>query len=243
MKTKTLFAFVTSFCAVLCAPGLQAFEGRVNLTITNTERSDQPRNLTLLIKGELLRTDFTPPAGPRGREVGPTATIIDHSKHEVSILFLQRKTYMVHPLSGKMREKISENLTTDIFKSTGRREKIAGVDAEEYVGASDEKRYTEVWVTKEMGKYLLASQGMGETANTGGLTAQALWAQFAYTKDFFVLRAIEREGKNGPEKFRLEVTKIDRASQDDSLFKVPSDFKKIEPRGMMHDPGDVDMME
>lgn len=232
MKTKLLLSLLP-VAAALCAPALQAFEGKLDLTITNHERDDEPRNLTFYVKEELLRTDFTPKPGPRGRELGPMATIIDRSKHEVTILMPDKKTYMVHRLSGKIREKISEDFTMSEFKPTGRKEKIAGIDAQEYVGQSDEKHYTELWVTKELGKFLMENEGMGDSVNPGGLTAQAAWAKFAYSNDFFVLRATEYEGKGGPEKFRMEVTKVDRTPPDLALFKIPAGYKKIEPRRMM----------
>lgn len=233
MKTKLLHTLIAS--AALLAPTFaQAFEGKINLHITNPERSADPRNVTLCVKGELLRTDFTPPAGPRGREIGPMATIIDHSKHEVTVLMPERKSYFVNLMPRKVAGKVAGNFAQTEFKATGRKEAIAGVEALEYTGTSENGKFTELWVTKEMGKFLVDNPGMGETQYTGSQTTQAAWTRFAYDNDFFVLRAVERTEKGGTEKFRLEVTKIDRTSQPDSLFKIPEGFKKIEPgRGMM----------
>lgn len=232
MKTKTLLSLLP-IAAAFCTTALQAFEGKLDLTINNAERDNTPHNVTLIIKGELLRSDFAPPPGPRGRELGKIATIIDRSKHEVTLLLLDHKMYATHQLSDKLREKLSMDFAESEFKPTGRKEKIAGIEAMEYVGQSDEKRYTELWVTKEMGKFLMDNPGMADTPNPGSLIAQAAWARFAYSNDFFVLRAVERTAKNGPEIFRLEVTRVDRVSQDAALFKVPDGFNKINPLEMM----------
>lgn len=207
---------------------LHAFEGKLALRITKADQDDTPRNITFFIKNELLRTDFAPQAAaPGGQIPGSTAVIIDRSKHEFTTLMLDKKTYTVQRLTGKIRKEVSLDFSKAEFKATGRKEKIAGIDAEEYVGESDEAHYTELWVTKEVGKFLLENPGMGYTNNPGSLTAQAAWARFAYGNDFFVLRAVERKGKAGPEKFRLEVTDVERAPQSDSLFKVPDGFKKV----------------
>lgn len=232
MKNK-IFITLLAASMLLSASALQAFEGKVNLKVINGERGSEPRNVTVYAKNELIRADFTLPAGPRGRKIGPVISLINRSKHEATMLFVNRKVYVTGPLPQNVADIVAGDFSQTLFKPTGRTAKIAGIDAHEYTGTAENNKYTEMWVTEELGRFLLDKPGMGEISATGGLIEQTAWTKFAYSQNFFVLRVIERDSKIGPEIFRMDVTKIDPAKQPDSLFTIPEGYKKIEPREMM----------
>ena len=158
--------------------------------------------------------------------------IMDLKKKEMIMLMPEEKMYMVHPIPDLKDDGIKKSGDID-FKPTGRKEKIAGIEAEEFIGKSDGK-ITEVWVTKELGKYIL-QQGAGP-----GSKKSSGWEAFARKDGGFPLRVIQRSKEGGPEDFRMETTNVDRSKQDESLFVPPSDYTKFAMPSM---PGMGDMMK
>jgi hypothetical protein len=136
----------------------------------------------------------------------------------------EQKMYMVHKISDETIEKAGNKTAETDFKPTGKKETIAGLEAEEYAGISEKKR-TEIWVTKELGKFMMANQGKGEGKKGA---APSAWAKFAEQGDFFALRVIQRAKEGAPEDFRMEVTKVEKGAQADTLFLPPEDYKKFE---------------
>lgn len=226
MKTKTLLSLFAFCAAAFFSGALYAFNGQFDVRVTDTARSGKPADITMYAKGEVVRTDFTIPKNSSGRKLGRIATIVDRCAHTTVTLLPDSRLYSTDHYQGVLADKAAVDLSETEFKPSGRKETIAGFEAEEYTGTAQSGVYTELWVTKELGKFLLNYPGMGERTATGGLIEQAAWSRFAYSQDFFVLRSITFDRKGGTEKHRFEVTKIKRGAQPDKLFKIPSGYKK-----------------
>lgn len=198
-----------------------AFEGKIEMKNTVGKES---MPMTYFVKGTLMRVEMKAEGGKRKGKGGESvAMILDTAALEMTILMESEKMYMVQKLSGGEVEKGQKEADME-FKPTGRKEKIAGIEAEEYVGVSKKQR-VEVWVTKELGKYMTANPG----GPMGGKKKADAWAVFAEKENFFPLRTITRANKEGaPEDSRMEVISVDKSTQPDSLFKPPADYQKFE---------------
>lgn len=206
-----------------------AFEGRVDMKmISGRDKKEMP--VTYYIKGTHMRTEMT--VGDKQGEGGTFATILNMDTREVIVLMEKQKTYMVNKLPEQEKiDAATKDMKAPEFKPTGRKETIAGVEAEEYVGVSD-KRQTEMWVTKELGKVMMTNQSKGGSAFGHGKDSASAWQKFAEQNDFFALRIVQRAKEGAPEDMRMEVVKIEKGAQPDSLFVPPADYKKFEMPSM-----------
>ena len=235
MKTSDLLRRFGGLClAVLVTASAAAFEGKVDMKMTSGGKEKDAMEMSYRIKGEKMRIDM--PAGETSKkkkkksdDEAMGAMIMDFKKKEMMILIPQEKMYMVRALP-EVKTSTKKKKGDEEFKATGRKEKIAGVEAEEYVGKSD-GRIVEVWVTKEMGKYM-SQQSAGGKDGAG-------WEAFMQKENAFPLRVITRKKADGPEESRMETTAIDRSKQADSFFAPPAGFQKFEMPAM---PGMGDMM-
>jgi len=210
--------FVVCAFSLLSAVSLHAFEGKVEMTMTSG-KNVYP--VTYYIKGLHMRTEMTISNDKKGRKMEGIC-IFDMEAHEMDVLMVEQKMYMsMHIDTDSMTNgKSAQSLD---FKPTGRTENIAGYDAEEYAGVSEGKR-TEMWVTKELGQFVMANQG-----KPGRKPSQSSqWEKFMREGNFFALRVIQRTKEGSPEQFRMEVTHVEKGAQPESLFHPPEDFKKFE---------------
>ncbi|ATC64037.1 hypothetical protein CMV30_08790 [Nibricoccus aquaticus] len=227
MKTSRLFRLLGGLClAVLTAASTAfAFEGKVDMTLTNGPKDKDPMAMSYRMKGEKMRMDFggadSSSKKKKKKNDAAGAMIMDFKKKEMTMLIDEEKMYMVRELPELKPEDTKRKKGDEEFKPTGRKEKIAGVEAEEYVGKAD-GRIVEVWVTKEMGRYVSQQGAEGK----GG------WEAFMEKENMFPLRTITRKKVGGPEESRMEVTAIDRSKQDGKLFEPPSDYTKMEMPNM-----------
>lgn len=184
--------------------------------------------MTYFMKGSLMRIEMK--AEKRKKDEGSMAVLINMETRETTMLMEKEKMYMVTKLPEASASPANKNGTAPDFKATGRKEKIAGIEAEEYVGTAD-KKITEIWVTKELGKFMTASQG-GPMGGRKGSAQGSAWEKFAEQENFFPLRTIQRAKEGGPEEMHMEVTLVDKSKLPDSLFKPPADYEKFEMPNM-----------
>lgn len=232
MKSYASILRLVSACilAVITSTLASAFEGKVEMKMTSSRgQGDMP--MTYFLKGTLMRVELQMPPDKRNTRGGTYASIMDLNKREVTVLMSEQKMYMVQKIPDATVDKASSKAAEVDFKPTGRKEKIAGIEAEEYAGVSDKKR-TEIWVTKELGKFMMANQGKGGPMGGGKGAQTSAWAKFAEQGDFFALRVIQRASEGAPEDFHMEVTKVEKGAQPDSLFQPPADYRKFEMPSM-----------
>ncbi|PTY05180.1 hypothetical protein DB347_17075 [Opitutaceae bacterium EW11] len=237
MKPCSLKRFL-AVCTLglLTAASSWAFEGKITMNMT-TGKETMP--VTYFVKGTKMRieTTVTPDKEERrerkrhqeegGSQAPASITavmLIDADAKEFTMLMPQQKMYMVHKMTDAQVEKGKETAAAMSFKPTGRKEKIAGYDTEEYVGTSQGMQ-TDLWVTKGLGQYMMANQGKRGPAKTSEAEA------FMKSGDFFPLRMVSH-GKDGKEVMRTETVSVDKGSQPDALFKPPADYQKFSLGGM-----------
>jgi hypothetical protein len=217
---RLLTGLLLAFAASLFASSAYAFEGQVTMKMTVGKDS---QTLTYYVKGTKVRMEFTPQEKKNSRS-GTMAMIADWEKREMLMVMPEQKMYMVQSMKD-VEAAMADNKQGD-FKPTGRKEKIAGYEAEEYAGTSDGKRM-EFWVTNALGKFIMANQARGG-GPFGRSNKLSDFEKFMRKNEFFALRVIQR-GKNGTsEEFRMEVVNVDKAPQSDSLFQPPADFERME---------------
>jgi hypothetical protein len=227
MKTTLVFRSLVLAClfSVLSAAVASAFEGKITMKMTHGKDA---MPMTYYVKDTKMRMEMVAPPDKKGRSAGTFATITDWKALEAIILMPEQKMYMVQKLDKVLESDAVKKHQDMKFEPTGRKERIAGYDAEEYVGVSEGKR-TEMWLTKGLGKFMMAQQGKpGRSAKQ----QVAAWEKFMQQGDFFALRLIQRTKEGSPEDFRMEVTQVEKTSQDDSLFRPPADFQRFEMPNM-----------
>lgn len=227
LSASYLRLFAVCILAATTATLASAFEGKVEMKTTVGSDSTP---MTYFMKGSLMRIEMKAPPEKRKKDDGTFVMIINMETRETTMLMDKDKMYMVHKLPEASAEQANKKGDVPEFKPTGRKEEIAGIDAEEYVGVSEKKR-TEVWVTKELGKFMMANQG-GPMGGRKGSASASAWEKFAQQENFFPLRTIRRAKEDGPEEMRMEVTLVDMSKLPDSLFQPPADYQKFEMPNM-----------
>jgi hypothetical protein len=167
--------------------------------------------------------------------------LMDLSAGTHTMLMPQTKTYMsINQDGGKFKEmadaaaKMSgETNAGDLYKvtTTGQTETVAGYTCQHWLMGS--KKQTDVCLAKGLGQ----SGSILDQLKTFGLDEQAK-AQIQANPEFlkfaengaFPMKMSQIE--NGQSKTIMEVTSVERKTLDDSLFAVPSDYKKMEIPGM-----------
>ncbi len=230
MKTSVSLFRLLAVCAVavLTATFAQAFEGKVEMK-TTTGHETMP--MTYFMKGTFMRIEMKAPPEKHKKDDGSMATIINLETQEMTMLMEKEKMYMVHKLPTVSPQQSNKKGDALEFKPTGRKEKIAGIEAEEYVGISD-KKYTEIWVTKELGKFMAGQGKGGPMGGSKGSAPASGWQAFAEQENCFPLRTIQRAKEGGPEEMHMEVTLVDKSKLPDSLFQPPADYEKFEMPNM-----------
>ncbi len=210
--------------AATLVSGALAFEGRVEMKMYTYGKRPTEMPMVYSIKGTKMRTDTTI-ADKKGK-TQTFGSILNWETQEMLMLMDEQKMYMVVSLkeAAEKAAKQSGDAGKFEFKPTGRKEVIAGVEAEEWAGISEGKR-VEVWVTKTMGKFMMGNSGGNPMA--GGKAKTAAWEQFMQKNDFFTLRTIVRPKEGAPEEMKMEVQKIEKKSLPDSLFVPPADYQKF----------------
>jgi hypothetical protein len=228
MKSYASFFRLAAACllAVVTVSTALAFEGKVAMTMSSAS-GDGSMPMTYFLKGTHMRIEMAIPPDKHNPNGSTFATIMDLEKKEMTMLMADQKMYMVHAISDAASEKAKAKAADADFKPTGRKEKIAGIEATEYVGHSD-KKLTELWVTKELGQFMMANQGKGGKKGS----QDSAWAKFAEQGDFFALRVIQRAKEGAPEDLHLEVTAVEKGPQADALFLPPADYQKFEMPNM-----------
>jgi hypothetical protein len=212
--------------ALTAAVSTFAFEGTIDMKMITEGDPSKAMDIVYRVKGSRVRSEMTMPADKKGRPGMQMAAIANWDKQEMLVLMPEQKMYMTINLNSEKIAKEMEKTQID-FKPTGRKEKIAGIETEEYVGKSDGKPM-ETWVTKELGRFMMNSQKPG--AKPGSAPA---WQKYLEQNNLFPLRTIIRKKEGGAEEFRMEASKVEKGSQPDSLFVPPADYQALPSMGGM----------
>jgi hypothetical protein len=217
--------------ALPCALLADTFEGRVSMSMTSATSNKGPQTVSYSIKEGFMRMDMA-------AAKGAGAFITDFKNRQIIILMPQQQMYMVQQLpdpdaAAKAGAQAAgtpgaaANASNTSFKDTGETETILGYTCKKYVITSP-KGTAEIWATDKLGMF--NGLTMGGPPGRRQQAAQE-WESVIKGSGFFPMRVVTNEG--GKEKFKLEVTSVEKASLPDSLFAPPDGWRKLDLGGMM----------
>lgn len=199
------------------------FEGKVKFKITH---DDDIMFLDYFIKKEKLRMEMGD---------NKEAAFI-RADGKSLVLMMQEKQYMdlnnslfskLPGMTGMKNEKDEKEIKEIDFEKfrTGKTMDLLGYECAQWI-IDDEKEEgeVEVWVTDELGNFMLMSSPMGGGFSPG-------WSSNVKNNGFFPLLVISRDA-DGEETSRFEATEINKQSLDSDLFAPPSDFTEFQVPGM-----------
>jgi Domain of unknown function (DUF4412) len=225
-----LIRSLVPICALLlpCALAAETFEGKVSMKMSSTNSKDPSQTLEYSIKEGYLRMEM-------GNAKGVGAVITDFKNRQMIILMSQQRMYMVkalpdpstvqRPPSASGAPRPSSDVS---FKATSSKETILGYECTKYE-VTTSKGITDIWATDQLGTFGGVSMGGGGPGRHS--QAPSEWETAIKGSAFFPLRVVGMEG--GQEKFRLEVTSIEKTSLPDSLFMAPAGWQKFDLGAMM----------
>jgi Domain of unknown function (DUF4412) len=205
------FARAVAVASLACVPAALFAQSHFEGAITARMGNGQKTEVTFLVKGDQFRMDMAERGG-----------MMAYMLHDMT----KSATYMVVP-SQRMYMEMSQ-MTAEPqgqrkpleMKSTGKTETIAGRECEHVIMTSDDGQH-DVCVAKGMGTFFAMNNPMG---TNGGAALSGILRRLG--RDVFPLKV--QEGNE----VSYEVTKIEKKSLDDALFKLPDDFTKMDMGGM-----------
>jgi len=216
MRRFRYSALVASLAVLPAAAVAQSqFEGVITMRMTTGQG---PMDMAYSVKGDRFRMDMT---GMGGMAV---YTIHDASTNTNTMVLPARKMYMETSGAQGMASPEGKGKAPTI-KMTGKTETIAGLQCEHMIVSSDDGVDYDVCAAKGLGTYFIGGNPMGMRGGRGAPPAAEAWQHLG--TNTFPLK-VQRVGGD----VSMEVTKIEKKSLDDDLFKVPSDFQKFDMGGM-----------
>lgn len=215
-----LLLMICGLTAATVSLGAQAFEGRV--TMTMKDGSAKPTAMKYAMKKDLVRVDIEAGKGESA------SSIMNFSKKEMIMLMPSEKMYMVMPIQDVAETAKEAAGNSSPLEKTTETEVILGYTCTKYL-TRDRDSVTEIWAAEGIGMFA----GMG-AANPMKPSPRNAWEAELVEKGFFPLRVVGKN-KAGRERFRMEVTAIEKQSLADSLFTAPEDFERLDMGGGMRD--------
>lgn len=190
------------------------FEGTLTYVI-KTEQG-QTQSMEYSVKGNKVRMDMDIPGVPASMK---PAIIFDNDTNTMYTVINQLKSYMAIPMDSLKDEKNKFNDSEKPVK-TGKTKMIAGVKCEEWK-IKDKKEETILWNAPHFGNFIF-----GRGSGFFGGDRPPDWADELIKNGFFPFQIINKDPQ-GNVVMTMEVTHVDRKKLDASLFKVPSDYNKM----------------
>lgn len=220
---------------------LSAFEGQIDLVAkgkvggarqgTPTAGGDVT-NLSLLVKDKRFRIDVPETTGPTGQRVEGFGVLDGPQKKAFFVMDTPEKMALVFDLNktGEQLKTLSPSGTKSFgatpketkpppkVTKTGKKDKVAGYDCEDWQIESDDGSKASLCVAQQGFSWLQIPMM--------GAPAEYAWAGELLDGTHFPLRFIvfERDGKEGG---RVEVTKIEKKALAANLFEVPPGYPQL----------------
>ncbi len=225
-------------------------EGAVDVSIAqkNKAKPEPPMNLHLEMKPEKIRIDFpTAPPGQKSEldQLGTGYAVINSAEKKIYVVMDKEKQVLVIDLNKKFEgpkmpstpnAKSAGGTPTDNTKvtKTGKIEKVAGYDCEDWDIQSEDGSKATVCMAKALSFISLPLSGLaglGGMAPGGGIGGKAgLMAQLF--SGSFPLKMVSYD-KVGTEEADIEATKIDKKTIDDARFAIPPTYKTMDLEQML----------
>lgn len=208
---KLVFVLVLSSLTFACSKSnrLGGFEGAITMHTTSAAASS---DMVVEVKKDRLRFDTKTPQGDAMHGV------FDPTANKVTVYMDSSKSYMDLDFSTPQAQTNTNPDTSAVVKS-GKHETIAGYDCEDWTVNDPSGKKSEVCIAQGIAFFDLSS------LKGGGGASSPLSRQFRDEKSF-PLRSVELDA-SGKELSRMEVTKIEPKSIDDSQFQTPAGYNKI----------------
>jgi hypothetical protein len=232
--------------APVAAPGAGAlsallgtgFEGEVDFTFTNKEEANTtPVAATILVKGPKARLTIPPEMAKAAANpfAANAYVILDGDAKKLSAVLDARKEVVVVDLNRAGQDMgpmagghpggagAAGEPTTKIAK-TGQFETIAGYKCEDWTVTSDHKEAI----------MCVADQGFSWfNFPTSGMPGDRLWAAELLDGKHFPLRFVAYGQDGTTEKSRVEVTKLEKKTEDAAQFTYPPTYTVMDVGQMM----------
>ena len=225
MTLLRLSKLVLAVLVVLIARPAMAgdFEGVIHMKIT---ASGRVTDMNIYAKGQRSRIE------PSQQGVVSPFIIVDNSTKKHYTLMPDRKMYIetTTEAATNAAQPMMEQEGVEVVK-TGRTGKVAGQPCEIYLAKKKTGEMTEMCAIKGVGDYM-SLMGMG--ASDPGQRSQGppSWMKDLSKQGLFPARITARKS-DGSEFTRIETTKIEKRTLDDTLFAIPSDYTKYDMEAMM----------
>jgi hypothetical protein len=211
MSPRIPFALAAAVAVAATAPpaatAQSTFEGVVTFQMGNGPLG--PQTMRYSVKGKKLRMDISA-QGMDFYELYDAATQTQDMVIPMRRMYTERKVdaaAVVDSTVGKGK-----------VEWTGKKETIAGHECEHATVTGQDGTTADLCLAKDLGSFVPMGGGPGR----GGRADVGLGARFSrLIGNTFPLKVVE-DGK-----LQMEVTKIEKKSLDDSLFKVPDGYQKM----------------
>jgi hypothetical protein len=194
------------------------FEGTVTMHM-NTSRGGQ--DMLWSLKNNRGRMDMSAAGG---------VMYVIRQGDKTTIVMPSQKMYMEQtiPITPDAARGGKGTGKTPDVEFTGKKETVAGYECEHVIVTAEDGSKFDSCLAKGLGTFMMPTNPMArgrDDSPTGAIMRKLDGA-------FFPLK-VQKVGSAAPE---LEVTKIEKKSLDDSMFSVPSDFRKLDLGAMMGKP-------
>lgn len=207
MNSRLLLVVALAPLAVVsCKKGLGSdFEGAITMHVHSRVNDS---DLVVKTKGGKMRFEAGAPGG---------YMLFDPTANTVTMVNDGTKTYSQIDFSSPSAPQANTSPETAQIEKSGKHEKVAGVDCEDWTVHDGGKR-SEVCVAQGIAFFDMASLKSGH--GSGGLDKELR------DKKLFPLRDVEYDA-SGQELSRMEVTKVERRSLDGAEFSVPKGYSRL----------------
>jgi hypothetical protein len=211
-----LLLFFFAFLAVLPI-------GRADLTVVQSiETSGSTNQITTKIKGERARIDLSPESSMIvDTKTGEVVTLMPEQKAVLRFSAEQAKSF-----GNKARALLNDtgkSLEIATPKATGKKEKINGYEAEEYVAETQQYRAT-YWVAKSYPHYQDIQRQMKLLQNGIFTMVRKAMPEYYDFPGLAIRTTIKFQGQ--PEA-TTTIASVSQAALSDSEFTVPDDYAEI----------------
>jgi hypothetical protein len=191
------------------------FEGTITM-----QPSSSANAMEYSIKGDRLRIDVN----SGNTKMGSVYMLATNGKMQMVMPAMHM--YMDPPVSTGQAAIDARAKTKTSIKATGRMETIAGYQCEHYTITGGDGQY-DACLSKQLGTFMAPMSPMGARGR-GAASGDVL---DMLGGNAFPLKIQKVGGETS-----FEVTKIEKKSLDDSMFSVPSDYRKVDLSAMGRPP-------
>jgi hypothetical protein len=210
-------------CALLlpCALPAETFEGKITMSVTSSAK-EGTNTMTFSIKNGETRMDID---GGKGQ----MTVIMDPKNQQMLMLMPQQQMYMVRPIPAPPTPAPGAAAPTPAHapvnvQDTGIKETILGYSCTKYIYTT-ERGTISIWATDQLGTF------NGLYGGGGRRSPPPEWEAAFKGRGFFPMR-VESDAAS-KDRYKLEVTAVQRGSLPDSLFQPPEGWRKFDLGGIL----------